>query len=230
MTLAVDDLIFERRFSARRTTMGIIVNRDGSLVIASPPGTADDKLVAFIRAKKSWIYEKLEMKNARQAPIPKKAFVDGEGFHYLGKSHKLKIVVDQEDALRLHAGRFNLRRDQLGTGEDAFVKWYAKNAHAWIKRKVLEWAPRIGVEPKGIVIQDLGYRWGSCGKGNRLYFHWKSILLPPTLVEYVVVHELCHLVEPHHTPEFWALLDHLLPDAQHRKTWLAEKGMALVGV
>jgi predicted metal-dependent hydrolase len=63
-----------------------------------------------------------------------------------------------------------------------------------------------------VTVQDLGYRWGSCGKGGRLYFHWRTILLPPRIVDYVVVHELVHLLEPHHTPEFWQRVERAMPD------------------
>lgn len=86
------------------------------------------------------------------------------------------------------------------------------------------------MEPSGIYVQDLGYRWGSCGKGGRLNFHWRTILLPAPIIEYVVVHELVHLHEPHHTPAFWSLVERVLPDFEARKRWLAERGGALVGV
>jgi predicted metal-dependent hydrolase len=66
--------------------------------------------------------------------------------------------------------------------------------------------------------------WGSCGKGGRLYFHWRSILLPPRIADYVVVHELVHLREPHHSPGFWRAVERVLPDFAHRKQWLAEHG------
>lgn len=67
---------------------------------------------------------------------------------------------------------------------------------------VAEYRARMEVTPVGLKVQDLGYRWGSCGKGHMLYFHWKTILLPARIAEYVVVHELAHLHEPHHTPSF----------------------------
>ena len=73
-------------------------------------------------------------------------------------------------------------------------------------------------------VQDLGYRWGSCGKGHRLYFHWKTILLPARIAEYVVVHEMAHLHEPHHTPEYWRRVERAMPDYERRKAWLAERG------
>ena len=79
-------------------------------------------------------------------------------------------------------------------------------------------------------MQDLGYRWGSCGKGEMLYFHWKTILLPARIAEYVVVHELVHLHEPNHSAEFWQRLERAMPDYEERKQWLAEHGMDVEGL
>jgi predicted metal-dependent hydrolase len=89
---------------------------------------------------------------------------------------------------------------------------------------VVEHAARMEVAPAGVQVQDLGYRWGSCGKGDWLYFHWKTILLPPRIAEYVVVHEMAHLHEPHHTPEFWRRVERVLADFERRKEWLQLHG------
>lgn len=69
---------------------------------------------------------------------------------------------------------------------------------------------------------------GSCGKGGRVYFHWQAILLPPRIVDYVVVHELVHLREPHHMPAFWRAVERILPDWEPRRRWLAEHGHELL--
>jgi hypothetical protein len=86
------------------------------------------------------------------------------------------------------------------------------------------------VEPASVTVRDLGYRWGSCGKGGRLYFHWKTIMLPPPILEYVVVHELAHTHEANHSPAFWKRVERVLPDFAARKAWLAEQGAETAGV
>lgn len=70
----------------------------------------------------------------------------------------------------------------------------------------------------------LGYRWGSCGSRGALNFHWKTILLPPRIIDYILVHELVHIHEPHHTPAFWTRVERVLPDYAARKEWLAGNG------
>lgn len=228
--LQVDDLTFEVRHSKRRKTLEIIVDREGDLVIAAPKGVEDQLLKDFVQEKKFWIYQKLAEKAELQKPQPRKEYVNGEGFLYLGRSYRLKLVDDQQTPLKLVAGRFCLRRDLQPDAKLHFIHWYSTKAQIYLNEKVQTLAARMGVEPAGVKIQDLGYRWGSCGRGNRLYFNWKTILLPREIVEYVVVHELTHLHEPHHTPQFWKRVERVLPDYERRKGWLAKNGIGVEGI
>tara|TARA_Y100001001_G_C8003913_1_gene307321 strand:- start:431 stop:1126 length:696 start_codon:yes stop_codon:yes gene_type:complete len=230
MELQVDDLTFEVRHSKRRKTLEIIVDREGDLVIAAPKGVEDQLLQDFVQEKKFWIYQKLAEKAELQKPQPRKEYVNGEGFLYLGRSYRLKLVDDQQTPLKLVAGRFCLRRDLQPDAKQHFIHWYSTKAQIYLNEKVQTLAARMGVEPAGVKIQDLGYRWGSCGRGNRLYFNWKTILLPREIVEYVVVHELTHLHEPHHTPQFWKRVERVLPDYERRKGWLAKNGIGVEGI
>jgi len=104
------------------------------------------------------------------------------------------------------------------------VRWYIEHALPWLQDRVARHAGRVGVQPTAVTVQDLGYRWGSCGKERRLHFHWQVILLPPRIIEYVVVHELVHLSWPHHTPEFWRAVEAALPGWEARRRWLTEHG------
>lgn len=230
MELQVDDLTFEVRHSNRRKTLEIIVDREGDLVIAAPKGTEENLLKDFVQEKKFWIYQKLAEKAELQKPRPRKEYVDGEGFLYLGRSYRLKLVDNQQTPLKLIDGRFCLRKDLQTEARFHFIHWYSTKAQIYLNEKVQALAARMGVEPAGVKIQDLGYRWGSCGKGDRLYFNWKTILLPREIVEYVVVHELTHLHEPHHTPQFWKRVERVMPDYERRKSWLAKNGIGVEGV
>ena len=115
-------------------------------------------------------------------------------------------------------------------GREHLIRWYCERAKPWLASKISDYAARMEVVPAGVKVQDLGYRWGSCGKGGWLYFHWKTILLPARIAEYVVVHEMAHLHEPHHTPEFWRRVERALPDFELRKVWLAQHGSTVEGL
>lgn len=228
--LTVDDLSFVLKRSARRKTMQITVERSGELVLAAPLDVEEGKLREFALEKRFWVYTKLAEKERLLRHVPTKEFVDGEGFLYLGRSYRLKLVDAQDVPLKLANGRFLLRREEIAKGREHFVRWYSMHARKWLQEAVKHNQVRMSVEPAGVKVQDLGYRWGSCGKGNWLYFHWKAILLPRRIAEYVVVHEMAHLHEAHHTPEFWLRVERAMPDFEQRKTWLAEHGMDVEGI
>lgn len=222
--LTIDELSLEVRRSARRKHLELIIDRGGELILAAPAEAGDAAMADFVREKKLWLYTKLAEKEAKQQPSTHKEFVSGEGFPYLGRNYRLLIVEDQETPLKLEKGRFQLLASQANQGRELFVRWYSEHARPWISKRMREWAPRLGVTPQGIEIRDLSYRWGSCGKAGTLNFHWATILLPPTIVDYVIVHELAHLIEPNHTPIFWQQVGRVMPDFEQRKRWLGAKG------
>ncbi len=228
--MLVDDLQFTVRLSARRKTLQITVERTGELILSAPPEVDEAQLLAFVQAKRFWVYTKLAEKDRLQRRVGRKEFVDGEGFLYLGRSHRLKLVEEQDATLKLSNGRFALRRDALPTAREHFVRWYSERARVWLANRVADYQARMEVASAGVKVQDLGYRWGSCGKGDWLYFHWKTILLPARIAEYVVVHEIAHLHEAHHTPAFWLRVERAMPDYAQRKAWLAEHGIDVEGI
>ncbi|MFO0645441.1 MAG: SprT family zinc-dependent metalloprotease [Polyangiales bacterium] len=229
-SLTVGDLSFEVRRSARRRSVEITVDRGGELVIAAPESCAMSTLEGFVVEKRAWIYTKLAEKAALQHDAPRREYVTGEGFAYLGRSHRLLLVDGQREPVKLEEGRFKMRRDVAPKGHEAMVRWYTEHARPWLTERVARWCDRIGATPAGVHVRDLGYRWGSCSARGVLYFHWRTILLPPRVVEYVVVHELVHLIEAHHAPAFWQRIERALPDYAARKLWLDERGAAVANV
>jgi predicted metal-dependent hydrolase len=220
-SLTVGDLRFEVRRSPRRKAVQITVDRGGELLLSTPEVCSTQAMEKFVREKRFWIYTKLAEKELLGPAPPSKHYVSGEGFPYLGRSYRLLLVPEQEPAVKLARGRFLMARAAARSGRDHMVAWYTERARPWLSERVERFQRRVGVAPTDLTVRDLGYRWGSCGKGGRLYFHWRTILLPPSIVEYIVVHELMHLVEPHHTPAFWARVERVLPDFILRKQWLA---------
>ncbi len=226
--LVVDDLEFELRRSSRRRSIQVTVDRGGELLLFAPDASAISDLESFVHEKRYWIYTKLTEKEALQRDCSGKEYVTGEGFPYLGRSYRLLLVDRQDVAVKLEKGRFRMRRGDAD--RHVLIDWYKQHAHTWLSKQVERLQSRVDVEPSRIAVRDLGYRWGSCGKDGALYFHWRSILLPSHIVQYIVAHELVHLHSPHHTPEFWNRLERAMPDFARRKQWLAENGAKLVSI
>jgi predicted metal-dependent hydrolase len=223
-TLTINDLTFALRRSRRRKTLGITVERDGALVLTAPENLPVEEIERLTRKKGLWIYRKLAEREFLIGPAREKEYVPGETFYYLGRAYRLRLSDDADASpLSLQHGWFELRRDQVERAEKHFSSWYAKQGAPWLARRVDLYAPRVGVEPGPLKVQDLGYRWGSCG-ATSLNFNWRSLQLPARAIDYVVVHELVHIVEPRHDQAFWSRVERVMPDYEARKSWLAEHG------
>jgi predicted metal-dependent hydrolase len=225
-TLTYDDLTFEHRESERRTTLEIIVDRDGSLVLATPPDVPQEQLEAFVEEHLVWVYTKLADKEGHAQPQARKEYVPGEGFFYLGRSYRLRLVdgVEPRAPLRLYRGWFELGHDVASQGRHHFIDWYTAHLRPVLDRTVARFVERMDAAPAKVHVRDLGYRWGSTDRRGHLYFHWRVAMLPVHMIEYVVAHELTHLVEREHTDSFWRRLERLVPDYEARRRWLEREG------
>jgi len=228
-SLTVDDLVFAVRWSRRRRTIGISVAREGGLRVLAPAGVSARKLESTVRAKLPWVRRKLAELKALGPPPPRPRFVDGERLPYLGRTYRLALVDADElhgAPVALRRGRFELARGLDGEARAAFVHWYTERARARLDARVAHYAPLVGATPAGVVVRDLGTRrWGVCDARTRLVsFHWELVLQPPEVIDYVVVHELAHLHEPNHGPQFWRRVTVVMPDWKRRRSLLSKRG------
>jgi predicted metal-dependent hydrolase len=226
--ITIDNLRFKLYRSARRKTVGITVDRDGSLILRSPIECSFEQLERVVRAKLIWTFSRLaEKKLFFRSPRPKK-FVNGEGFYYLGESYRLLLVdpfrIHNIEPLRLDGDWFVLRLDERQRAEQHFIDWYTHEARKWINSRVNRFAERVDVQPNRIYVRDLGFRWGSCTTRGEVKFHWRTVLLPPQIIDYVIVHELVHLKEKNHSRKFWQRIERVLPDYAERRQWLLVNG------
>jgi predicted metal-dependent hydrolase len=219
-TLEISGLLFEVRRSDRRKTLGLTVDRGGELIAHTPLATSAEELARWVTSKLLWVHRKLALKEEAAPRMHAPEYVSGEAFCYLGRPFSLKVVPKQGLPLHFDGTRFTLRRDAR-PAEHHFRRWYLDTGTEWLRRRVATLAPRVGTTPTKVEVRDLGFRWGSCGKNGVLFFNWKVLQLPVRLVDYVIMHELIHLVESHHGPEFSKALARAMPDWQKREDALA---------
>lgn len=231
-SLRVGDLTFRVKRSERRRTVGVTVERDASLVAHLPKDTDVGKAVELIETRLVWVHDKLkahtgtELRDVFRRPD----FVDGEGFHFLGKHYRLKLIDadpsgEPVPTVRFVGDRLLFRREQVTAGEKRIAEHYARAAHPYLNAAAGRWKRIVGVEPARFVqVMDLGFRWGSCSADGTLNFHWRVMQLPPQVIDYVVVHELAHLRIPDHSPAFWQEVGRVLPGYELHKDWLRERG------
>ena len=209
-----------------------------------------ERATQFVSAKRGWVYRKLAEKDALTGPPIVKQFVEGEGFAYLGRSYRLTLTADttgarldrvrsvqqaglgparnaDPPAVRLERGRFHMSAAEADRGAAAMRSWYIDVGGQWLRRRIRPWATRLGEDAVAVDVRDLGYRWGSARSTDgpqRINVHWATLQLPPSLIDYVLVHELAHLRETNHTPEFWSTVSRLMPGYELQKANLAAIG------
>ena len=220
--LTLGGLEFEVRRSERRKTLSLTVDRAGELVAHVPAETSVEELSRWIRSKLLWVHRKLALKDDAAPKMRAPEYISGETFCYLGRRYKLKVLDRQDQPLEFDGARFTLRHD-IRLAKPHFRRWYIATGSDWLKRRVEILSARTASQPKRVDVRDLGFRWGSCGKNGVLYFNWKVLQLPVRLVDYVIAHELIHLREGNHGPEFWEALSQAMPDWQKRKDELASQ-------
>lgn len=224
--LQLDDLRVPVEIGGSSRKARLTIEADGSLRLRAAEDVATEELQQFLASRREWVYRKLAEKEVLQHEPITKELVDGEGFLYLGRNHRLKID-DMDGAVRLERGRLVLPRHLVATGEASLIAWYQRCGEAWLRPRSRAWAERLRVAAGPIEAADLGHKWGSATAGRRVRIHWATLQLSPSLVGYVLAHELAHLREPHHGPDFWQLLGRVMPDYDERKQELAKRGAGL---
>jgi predicted metal-dependent hydrolase len=220
-TLVIHDLAFEVRRSQRRATLGLTVDRFGELVIHAPAVAQIEELRNWVEKKLLWVHQKLLLKDSVGTKSKPLEVVSGETISYLGRNYRLKLVEKQAQPLMFDGDWFILRRRDQAAVAQHFQKWYEQAGAEWLAKRVIGWQRKTGKAPASIAVSALGFRWASCGRDRILRFNWQLFQLPVRLIDYVIVHELMHLKEHNHTPEFWRVLEAVMPDWQTRKSELA---------
>jgi hypothetical protein len=220
------DISYQLKKSDRKTT-SIYIERDGSVSVLAPEPYDLAKVESLIEKKRSWIYRNLaEWEDLNRTRVQRE-FVSGEGFLYLGRNYRLQLVEDQEQDLCLKNGYFLLSRDKADSGFAVFKDFYRAKGKERLPARIADIALQMGLQPGNTRVMELNNRWASCSANGDINFHWKVMMLPLTILDYVIVHELAHLKYANHTAAFWNLVDKVLPDYQERKAWLKFRGAGM---
>ncbi|MGV9984744.1 M48 family metallopeptidase [Streptomyces olivaceus] len=220
--LEIDVVVVPDRDGVRLT-----VERDARITATVPAGLDTARLVAVVRSRRRWIFDKLDERMEEAALRSDKEFVTGEGFHYLGRSYRLKLVDEAPVPVGLVHGRLLLRRDCLDRAQDELIAWFRGRGNVWLPARAEPWAQRMRAPCQNIAVRRLGYRWGSCNREGGVNIHWAAMQLPASLVDYVLVHELAHLHKRDHSSEFWRVVGRAMPDYQARRDQLDRFGAQL---
>lgn len=212
-----------------RKTVAILVHPDGQVTVRAPRQAPMAQIQAFVDSKAEWIEKKREIARQKRAskPGPRK-FKAGERFLFLGNEFPLVVCEEKGKPLTLEGDRFVLRPNPRHSPSEIFYMWYELEAHTIIKQRVEALAAKFGLSYSKIRITSARTRWGSCSSNSTLSFTWRLIMAPPDVIDYVVIHELAHLIEANHSKRFWDHVAAMDPDYAKHVKWLKENGHKLV--
>lgn len=217
--------------TTRRKSASLKVN-DGVVTVVVPKSLELERIERIVADKHTWILGKLALYANTHQPASEKQYVSGESFPYLGRNYRLKVLQGELTAPKLLHGRITVTVPEPETQRHyirrALLNWYQRQAQKKVREKVERYAPIVGVETGVIRIKEFKSRWGSCTPYGDLEFNWIIMLAPNRIVDYVVIHELCHLLHHDHSFKFWREVERVMPDYQEHKQWLKENSHKLV--
>lgn len=211
---------------SKRKKLTITVERDCSIIVRAPVGTSTDRIASIMATKKQWLYEKLHhpQKYDTLPHAPGKELVNGESMLYLGRNYLIEIVDDDCDEIQFRQKFYVPLKRKQQDGNAVFQQWYVRQANKKILPRIADHAKKLGVRYNEAKITDSKYRWGSCTPNDNITFNWRLIKAPFYVIDYVIIHELAHLLEANHTPRFWNIVQAQSPQMRQAKSWLKEQG------
>jgi len=212
---------------SRRKTIALIIGRDAKLVVRAPFHASHAQILAFVEQKADWIHAKQAEAQRRLAQTMTRKYTSGERFLYLGREYHLCLVDSARTSLSLKDGQFEITKIALPRAREVFTAWYKKQARQVIEERVQLFAARYKLSYQQVRITSARTRWGSCTSRGALNFTWRLVMAPSEVIDYVVIHELAHLVEKNHSRKFWDRVAAMMSDYTKHVQWLKSNGYRL---
>ncbi len=223
-----------RLIKSKRKTIAISFDGDGNLIVKAPSWLGKREIEEFVSSKEGWIEATARrLEEARKKEKDSQLRLEsGDELCYLGEKRTLTVL--REGSRR---GKITSVLDRVimrvpyeadrAFRRELLEKWYRREALTVLSEKALEFSESLGVEFKEIHIKDQKSRWGSCSSKGNLNFNWRILMAPEAVCDYVVIHELCHLVHMDHSPGFWGMVEGFCPRYRAHRKWLKEHGREL---
>ena len=223
---------YDITYSPRRNSISIIVHHTKRVEIKAPSGIPASYIHSLAGKKVSWIVKRLAALDSVTGALAERKYHEGEVFFYLGNPFTLSVTANTYPGgtwcdgghLVVSIPRSLPGHDHTNQTRKRVQDWYRGQAEQIIGDKLQEFSMSLGVEPPPFKLRNVNRRWGSCNHKNNLNFNLRLIMAPISLVEYVVMHELCHIRHKNHSREFWESLRVVMPDYPERKELLKREG------
>jgi predicted metal-dependent hydrolase len=195
---------FRLEFSSRKS-LGITVTPEMDVLVKAPTDTSIEKVKEKIRKKASWIIKQQSFFLSFQPKTPPRKYISGETHLYLGRQYRLQIQIGKEESVKLKGKFIEVTAKEKASAKDLLNDWYlqhAKTKFSDIAHPLISKFKKYKVTPSSIILRSMSTRWGSCTPMGKIILNPELIRAPKGCIEYVIIHELCHLIHHDHTQNF----------------------------
>ena len=212
---------------SKRKTASIYLERDGSISLLVPENTTEESVNDILKANEYKIHKYQTRRELLNEKATRREAVNGQSFLYLGRNYYLQYHGEAKEVEC--KGRYFYAPDgSRETLHGLFKEFYRKRGNKFIPPRVHQYASMMGLTIDEIAVLELKSRWASCSdKKRKVNFHWKVMMAPASVIDYLIVHELCHFNHKRHNAEFWNEVDKYCPEYQKQVAWLKVYGAAL---
>jgi predicted metal-dependent hydrolase len=219
--------------SIRRRSISIEIS-NAKVLVRAPQFVAKTEIEKFLHEKSMWVQQKLRQQELQLSSAPDYDFSPGSTMPYLGEP--LTLVVHKQpkaDVVRYGNKLLVILSSRARASEQAQIKrlvcqWYQQQAHMLLQHKTDLAAAQLGVKCSGVALKATRSKWGHCTAKGAIQYNWQIMLAPEPVVDYLVAHEVSHLLHHNHSPAFWAVVEHLCPDFKKCRAWLKSHGASLM--
>lgn len=214
---------------SNRKTIGISIRLKDGVRILAPHFATKKQIEEVVRKNSQWIIKKLQEVEATAKN--ELIYKDGELFPYLGEKYRLNIIKNiggKKNLIEISEDKILLKligeNDEEANIKQVITRWYREEADSLLKERLDRLSKETNLYPVSVRIKEQKSRFGSCSSKKNINLNWKLIMAPIEIIDYVVVHELCHLKEMNHSKNFWSLVGYYIPDYNKLRKWLKENG------
>lgn len=216
----------------KRKTMSLEIKPDGTINVLSPNGVDKNFIIDRVKDKGDWIIKKLEELEDKSMSKISRNYKDGEVFMYFGKEYQLSINIDKSlDRVKVFIENekllVNTNTDNKELIQQSLKLWYEDETLDVVKKRIDYYKKYFKDNITAIKIKDQKTRWASCTYKNEILFNLRCSMAPIEIIDYIVVHEMCHMEHRNHSKDFYNAVGKVLPDYKQRIKWLKENGFRM---
>lgn len=203
---------------SNRKTLALTINKEGELIVKAPAFMTRQQIMQFVMERQEWIRKKTEQIKKQALENKKIEVADGEEILFMGK----KCTIRRKIISKVYFDGETFKVPDRQDAKDLLIAWYKKKAKEVFWNDVVKYARSMNLAPSGIRITSAKTRWGSCSCDNHLNFSFRLLMCPKEIIEYVVVHELCHILHRDHSKAFWKSVEEVDHSYKEHEKWLKE--------